>query len=375
MRLRRRLYWLPIGVLACENALFAVVLSGFAGWLPSGTLAGLLYALSLKRFASQLRDHPRPRWITRWLDTPLFWHFGASTLGLLLLPLCVVLALAWHLVTGGAFFTRTAELISGAYAFGLLVSAWTIWGERRWVRVRRIRVEIPGLAAVWSGYRIAQMSDLHVGSFDPKERALQWVLQCNALEPDLTVVTGDLVTSGSGFYADVAEALGALRAKDGVFAILGNHDQWQNDVLGGLLEAQGITLLRNEFRLLRRGSAELAIAGVDDKSRGLADLEAALRGRPSGAKTVLLSHYPSFFEAAARAGVELVLAGHTHGGQLGVPFFSQRFNLARLTRQRSRGLVRLGASVMYVNAGLGTTGPPMRLAIPPEIALIELVAG
>jgi len=103
-----------------------------------------------------------------------------------------------------------------------------------------------------------------------------------------------------------------------------------------------------------------------------ADVTRTIQSCSPGAPVVLLAHYPSTFNAAAAAGADLILTGHTHGGQLGVPFLGQRYNLARLTRQRSRGLVHSGKTAMYVNAGLGTTGPPMRLAVPPEIALITL---
>ena len=261
------------------------------------------------------------------------------------------------------------------YALGLLISAWAIWGERRFVRIRRLSVEIANLPPEFDGYRIAQLSDLHVGSFDPKSRALQWAALSNALEPDLAVVTGDLVTSGRGFYEAAAEAIAALRAKDGVFVSMGNHDQSDNDELAQRIEARGPVVLRNDSRVVRRGPAQLAVAGIDGRLASRADITRTLQACPAQAPVILLSHYPSTFDAAAQAGADLVLAGHTHGGQIGLPFLAARYNLARLTGQRSRGLVRSGKSTMYVNAGLGTTGPPMRLGVPPEIALITLRRG
>jgi len=240
------------------------------------------------------------------------------------------------------------------------------------VRVRRLSVAISDLPPEFEGYRIAQLSDLHVGSFDPKSRALEWVAMSNALEPDLVAVTGDLVTSGRGFYRDVAEALGTLRAKDGVFVSMGNHDQSNNDELTRLVADHGPTVLRNSSQVIRRGAAFLNVAGIDGRIAGPAEVTRTIRECSSGGPVVLLAHYPWTFNAAVAAGADLILSGHTHGGQLGVPFLSQRFNLARLTGQSSRGLVHSGNTVMYVNAGLGTTGPPMRLAVPPEIALITL---
>jgi predicted MPP superfamily phosphohydrolase len=322
-----------------------------------------------------MRVEPRPRWITRWFDEPLFAHFGASTFALLLSPVCAVLALVLGALRGALAHASFEYFRLGAgylYALGLLLSVWAIWIERRFVRVRRMDVAIAGLPSEFEGYRIAQLSDLHVGSFDPKSRALQWVALSNALEPDLVAVTGDLVTSGRGFYRDVAEALGALRGKDGVFVSMGNHDLSNNDELTRLVAEHGPTVLRDSSRVIRRGSAVLNVAGIDGRIATPPDVSRSLEQCTPGAPVVLLAHYPWVFEAAAAAGADLILTGHTHGGQLGVPFLGQRLNLARLTGQRSRGLVFSGKTAMYVNAGLGTTGPPMRLAVPPEIALITL---
>ncbi|MEI9935713.1 MAG: metallophosphoesterase [Pseudomonadota bacterium] len=361
--------------MACANAVFALALSEHVPATGALGVSALLYFITLRRFIAQMRDEPRPRWITRWFDEPLFVHFGASTLALLLSPVCALLALAvaaWRGSLGhlGFEYWRLSE--GYAYAFGLLTSVWAIWIERRFVRIRRMTVVIAGLPPEFEGYRIAQLSDLHVGSFDPKARALEWVAMSNALEPDLVAVTGDLVTSGRGFYRDVAEALGALRATDGVFVSMGNHDQSNNDELTRLVAEHGPTVLRNSSQVIRRGAASLNVAGIDGRIATAPEVTRTVQECAPNAPVVLLAHYPWTFSAAAAAGADLILTGHTHGGQLGVPFLSQRFNLARLTGQRSRGLVHSGKTAMYVNAGLGTTGPPMRLAVPPEIALITL---
>ena len=372
---RKRLYWLPVGVIACANAVFALSLSRYVPAIGALTASALLYFFTVRRFIAQMRDQPRPRWITRCFDEPLFVHFGASTLALLLSPVCALLALAlgaWRGSVGRAGFEYFRSSEGYLYAFGLLLSVWAVWIERRFVHVRRMDVAIAGLPPEFDGYRIAQLSDLHVGSFDPKSRALEWVALSNALEPDLVAVTGDLVTSGHGFYRDVAEALGALRAKDGVFVSMGNHDQSNNDQLTQLVMQHGPTVLRNSSRFIRRGAALFNVAGFDGRLSLPPEITRTIQACTPNAPIVLLAHYPTSFSTAAAAGADLILTGHTHGGQLGVPFFSQRLNLARLTGQRSRGWVRSGKTAMYVNAGLGTTGPPMRLAVPPEIALITL---
>ncbi|MEP7049031.1 MAG: metallophosphoesterase [Pseudomonadota bacterium] len=374
-RFRRRLYWLPFGVLACANLTAALAVSRSLPPLLAVVLGALLYFATVPRFIAQMRDRPRPRWITRFVDQPLFAHFGASVVSLLLAPLCFAVALFELAFSHASLFELWRSALAGAYVVGLGLSIWAIWVERHFVRVRRLDVHIAALPAEFDGYRITQLSDLHVGSFDPKRRALQWAALSNELEPDLATVTGDLVTSGTGFYADVAEAIAALRAKDGVFVAMGNHDQSNNDELSRLIAELGPTVLRNDARVIRRGSAALVIAGLDGRIASPAQTARVVQGCATGAPLILLSHYPWTFEAAAGAGADLVLTGHTHGGQLGVPFFGRRFNLARLTRQLSRGLYYSGKAAMYVNAGLGTTGPPMRLAVPPEIALITLRRG
>jgi uncharacterized protein len=361
--------------MVCANVVFALALSRYVPFLGALGASSLLYFVTLRRFIAQMRDQPRARWITLGFDQPLFVHFGASTFSLLFSPVAALLALALLAgrgLTGSGAFDDFRLIESYAYALGVLLSVWAIWIERHFVRVRRMDVAIAGLPPEFDGYRIAQLSDLHVGSFDPKSRALDWVALSNSLEPDLVAVTGDLVTSGRGFYHDVAEALGQLRGKDGVFVSMGNHDLWNNDELTHLVAAHGPTVLRDASHIIRKGDASLNVAGIDGRITTPAGVGDALKSCAPGAPIVLLAHYPWVFGAAAAAGADLILTGHTHGGQLGVPFLGQRYNLARLTGQRSRGLVYSGKTAMYVNAGLGTTGPPMRLAVPPEIALITL---
>ncbi|HEY4103070.1 MAG TPA: metallophosphoesterase [Polyangiaceae bacterium] len=372
---RSRLYWLPMGVLTASHALVFLIACSFVNWFIAGVVAGGLYALTVTRFTSALRDRPRPRWVTRLLDEPVFWLWGAAMLALLGFPFELVAAAGLSLADVSRGFTFGQWLRAGAldvYLLGLLLSAWTIWGARRFVRVRKMEVVIAGLPREFDGYRVLQLSDLHVGSFDRLSRAKKWAELANAERPDLCVVTGDLVTSGSAFYADVAAALSELSAPDGVCVAMGNHDQTDNDLLTRLLEARKLVVLRNASRVLRRGAASLTIAGLDDRFARRADLAQTLETCPGGVPIILLAHYPTSFDAACDAGIALVLSGHTHGGQLGIPFLAQRYNLAKLTGQRSRGLVQRGGSTLYVNAGLGTTGPPMRLGVPPELAVFTL---
>jgi uncharacterized protein len=362
--MRRRTQFLTVlyGVTGLAHGSVALALGAV---LPPGLALGVaaaLFGVTAVRLRSLAHDRKRPRWVTRLVDEPVLWHWGGT---LLSLP-CALFALpvAHGLEVGAAWAFATS------YAAGLAFSGWGIWGLRHWVQIRRVELGLPGLHADLDGYRIAQLSDLHIGSFDPKSRGLDWARKANALEPDLCVVTGDLVTSGTSFYDDVADVIGALSAKDGVLCTLGNHDQWDDKRLARAIEDRGARVLRNEWTLLCRGSGRLVVAGVDDPYSRQDDLDQTLADRPAGVPTVLLAHYPHFFVPAAERGVELVLSGHTHGGQIGLPLLGDRLNIATLLGQRSRGLYRRGQSALYVNAGLGTTGPPIRLGIRPEITLL-----
>lgn len=318
-----------------------------------------------------LRDEERSRWTVRFLDEPLFWIWGGGTIALLLLPMAAVAVIVAAL-SGVRVELALDWALFGVVFAGAGLSAWGVWPRRRWVVVREITVPIAGLPAEFDGYRIAHLSDLHIGSFDPLARGLQWAQLTNRCRPDLTVLTGDFVTSGVRHYAAAAEVVGALRAPDGVLVSMGNHDQWDNARLTREFSERGVKVLKNSTVHLRRDQATVIVAGLDDAYTGKADLERTLALASRSHVVVLLAHYPDHFEAAAARGVALVLSGHTHGGQIAFPFLDRSLGLAPLTRQRPRGLFNERGSWLYVNAGLGTTGPPLRLGVPPEIAILTL---
>jgi len=371
---RRRFLLFVHGLTVLAHVAPGLALARWLTPLQAAAVTVALFTFTTLRLRTLALDRKRPRWQTLLIDEPLFCHWGAGTLAFLLMPLWLVAGLV-ALAFGVVSAEWLAWLGGLVYAAGFLISVWCVYVSRRRVQVTTVRVELPELPAALSGYRIAQLSDLHVGSFSPRDEALGWAARANALDADIAVVTGDLVASGTSFYEDVADVIGALRARDGVYVVLGNHDQWDAARLVGLLESRGAVVLQNGWRAIHRDGSTLVLAGLGDRYTHRDDMARTLADRPGGAPTVLLAHYPQSFEQALQHGVELVLSGHTHGGQFGVPFVADRANLAVLFRQRGRGLVRRGKSQLYVNAGLGTTGPPMRLGVLPEIALLVLERG
>ena len=194
----------------------------------------------------------------------------------------------------------------------------------------------------------------------------------NRLKPDLVALTGDFVTYSRASIEPVAEMLGALRARSGVVAVLGNHDfRVDAKVIERALRRRRIEVLRNRHIVLKEGGDVLHIAGVDDYGYG-ADLESALGGIPAGAPTVLLAHNPRLLPAAARYGVSLMLSGHSHGGQINLPLLGSVYGHSPEQMRFKNGWDRLGATQIYVSRGIGTIVLPWRLRCPAEIPRLEL---
>lgn len=347
------------------------------------TTVALVAALRLV-LADVRCDRPRPRWRTQFIEKPYYAHWCA-TLGSAILFVPAALAVAtldalapWSARDGTLQALASAapsagSLAAGAYAFFLVLAVYGVFVRTGWVRVRIVDVPVAGLASAFDGYRIAHLSDLHVGTFSPRERAETWRARVNALDVDLVALTGDYVTSGVAFHDDIAAVLSGLRAKDGTVAVMGNHDYFgDGEQLVTLLRDGGITVLRNENASIERGGERLAIAGVDDTWTRRADVERAVEGRDVSIPLVALAHDPELFPSLAAKGASLVLSGHTHWGQASLPFFATRFNMSRLTSRYHAGTYREGDSTLVVTPGLGTTGPPARLGSPPEITIVRL---
>jgi predicted MPP superfamily phosphohydrolase len=347
--------------------------------LPLPWLIGLAWgALGVLGFVWRARasmpDRKRSDLVVRFVDVPYFIHWCACGWTMIPAAVATVLGPLVDLVRGVpvglpfGFYMWT-------YLSGLAVCAYGVLVRRRWFRVERIDVPVDGLDERLDGYTIAHLSDLHVGSFTPERWAARWTRAANELAADLAVVTGDLVTSGTAFHEEIARVVGGLSAKNGVFVSMGNHDYFgEGEPLVSLLRERGARVLRNEGVTLDKDGAALHLAAIDDTWTRRDDMQRALRDRPERTTTILLAHDPARFPDAAREEVDLVLSGHTHGGQIAVPFLSRRFSLAHITHRFVVGLYKLGRSVLYVHPGLGTTGPPIRVGVAPAVVLLTLRA-
>jgi hypothetical protein len=252
----------------------------------------------------------------------------------------------------------------------LIEAARNVHNEARDIEVVHQPMYLQNLAESFEGYTIVQISDIHHGALVRADHILSAVEMINHLEPDVVVLTGDYITHSRAYMEPCAELLGRLKAHDGVYAVLGNHDFWTDaDKMARSFKKHHIHLLRNAHTHLERNGDHVALAGVDDSTTEQDDLRAALRGVRVNAPTVLLSHNPNLFRKAAHFGVDLVLSGHTHGGQIRL---SPRQRPPHRWLRFCRGHGRLGTTQLYVNRGLGTVIVPVRYQCPPEITVIEL---
>ncbi len=307
-----------------------------------------------------------------WAGLPALGLF--SSLFVLTLVRDVMLGLA--ALFGGA----SAELIAwSAAAVPMLALLATLIGfvnARRVARVVDVEVPIAGLPEALHGFTIAQISDVHVGP-TIKHRYLDAIVDAvNALQADAIAITGDLVDGSVRQLAPHTAPLARLRARHGAYFVTGNHEYYSN-AHAWIEEVRrlGLTVLMNEHRVLRHGGAALLLAGVTDymahhfDETHRSDPHAAVAGAPGDvAVKVLLAHQPRSAAAAADAGFDLQLSGHTHGGQ----FFPWNF-FVPMQQPYVAGLNRLRGMWIYTSRGTGYWGPPKRFGAPSEITRVRLV--
>jgi predicted MPP superfamily phosphohydrolase len=259
---------------------------------------------------------------------------------------------------------RTLTQAVTQIARAALAEPYQLVVERHPVYLRRLPRALDGL-------RVVQLSDIHHSPFTSRAQIERAIDTANSLDADIIALTGDYVSHEREYIQPCAELLGRLRARCGVYAVLGNHDHWTDAALiTDLFRAEGITVLVNEGMRFEHRGASFWLAGVDDTMVGLEDLPLALAGSTADELKLLLAHNPVILRRAARAGVDLVLSGHTHGGQ--VTWRSERSRSGRPRRRMLRGLGRRGETQIYVTRGLGTVILPVRYGCLPEVSLLEL---
>jgi len=243
-------------------------------------------------------------------------------------------------------------------------------------RVREIDVPIPDLPHDLDGLRILQLSDIHLSAFLGEADLARVVDAAVETRPHLAVITGDLISARGDPLDACIRQLARVKADAGVFGCMGNHERYARvEAYTEQAAARvGIRFLRGHAEPLRFGDSLLNLAGVDHQSKagGKRYLVGAEKLVQPGAVNILLSHNPDVFPVAAAQGYNLMLAGHTHGGQVTVEILDQAINPARFFTPYVYGLYRAGGAAAYVTRGIGTIGIPARIGAPPEISVLRL---
>ena len=248
--------------------------------------------------------------------------------------------------------------------------------EPEWLHVAHLQLRLPNLAAKFRGYRIVHITDIHMGGAMTRDHLDRVVRAVNDQSPDLVAITGDFVQYDAERFAPrLGAALCELRARDAKLAVLGNHDHQSGlDAIHRALREGGVSDVGNDVRTLRRGGAELHIAGVDSVWEGRDRLPLVLERLPPAGAAVLLAHEPDFADASAATGrFELQLSGHSHWGQVRLPLLGPP-RLTWLGEKYPSGLYDVGGMLLYTTRGLGMLPPRLRFLCRPEITVIELRA-
>jgi predicted MPP superfamily phosphohydrolase len=274
----------------------------------------------------------------------------------------------------GANAVIAAPFVAGAY--GLLYGRLNLQTTRQRIRLAR-------LPKAFAGFRIAQLSDIHIGPFMTEDEIRKYVRITNDLKPDLIALTGDFVTWDPSTQHSVVNALTSLHAPFGIFGCLGNHEAWSHTEDSITRMFQQVGILRRERVPVSTQGDSFNLIGVDfETSRHMAPgsenfVRVYLEGIESlvapDKVNILMSHNPDTFDRAAELGIDLSLAGHTHGGQVALEFVSPEIAPSRLVTPYVAGWFHKPGGQLYVNRGIGTIGVPIRIGAPPEITVYELV--
>jgi predicted MPP superfamily phosphohydrolase len=268
-----------------------------------------------------------------------------------------------------------------ASALGILVLSlviWAFWFEPRRLVFKQVTLDLPHWPEPLHGFRIALMSDLHVGSpYWDLERLADLVERTNQQQPDLVLLAGDYMINGVKFgkWVDpesIAGVLSGLRAPHGTVAVLGNHDWWnRRKRVRKALEDQGLVVLENEVHPIHAKNTRFFVVGLADYMMGPDDIEGSIAKVPQGDPFLVLVHEPdAFAEVDSRA--SLTLAGHTHGGQVWLPFLGRPVVPSAYGQRYAVGHIVEDGRHLFVTSGVGTSIMPIRFGVPPEVVLLEL---
>jgi predicted MPP superfamily phosphohydrolase len=256
--------------------------------------------------------------------------------------------------------------VAATSAYARLIEPYHYW-------ISETDVFIGDLPERFEGFRITQLTDIHHSSILGLDEVRRMVSLAQETNPDMFVLTGDYTTSYRRFIEPCAEALSPLNAPEGVWAVLGNHDHYtDSELTTRALQRHRIMVMNNFHTTLQRGPDSLQLSGIDDWTWNAVDWTRAFSGLKRETPTVLLSHQPSVLDLPQTQNVSLILSGHTHGGQLRLPFVGAPARFATRDLKYDRGLFSKGETQLYVSSGTGVIGLPLRLGVRPEIAVLRL---
>jgi uncharacterized protein len=241
------------------------------------------------------------------------------------------------------------------------------------IEVSNHTVHLKNLPRSFDGLKLVHLTDIHHSTFVSFNDVFRMVELSNRQEPDVVLLTGDYVTWSKKFISPVAEALKSLKSRLGVYAVLGNHDiRVDADQVTQALEKAQIRVLRNAAARIDLRGDSLWIGGVDEYMYGQSDILKAMQDVPRSQPRILLAHNPEIINDAVGHQVDFVLAGHTHGGQIKIPYMRSLNIVTQPGREILEGFVRSGKTQMYISRGIGKVVVPVRILCPPEIPVFYL---
>lgn len=340
--------------------------------------------LADNRVVERIAPEPVERvlWSLMWAKIGSAWLFLAAGVGaywivdrirVLMLPAPQIAGTKTH--PPQVFRSRLRETDRDDHKPGLISRVARALGAHNDVydiEVTRHEVYIDTLPASFDGYRIAFLTDTHVASFMRRNLYRDVVAQVMRFEPDLILLGGDFVTWERHVPLMAEVLLPDLQARDGVYAVLGNHDYWANaDAVVAAMTARGVTFIINRSIAIRRGDDMISLLGIDEVYRGEPDLDAAFSRVDPNVPAIGLSHHPDIVDLLEDRKLDLLVCGHTHGGQIRFPFFGSVVVPSKHEARYASGFHRVENVLLYVSRGVGAI-PPLRILCRPEVATFTL---